>query len=109
MSRKSSSKSSSKPKRPPAESRYRFGDPIGGGGMGTVCRAERLDENGEVVDDKLAVKHLAQKFLRSEEAIRRFKREVRLQRRLDHVNIVPVYGRNLSAMPPWFTMPLAAL
>jgi eukaryotic-like serine/threonine-protein kinase len=107
MPRKSSSKSSSKPKRPPAESRYRFGDPIGGGGMGTVCRAERLDENGEVVDDKLAVKHLAQKFLRSEEAIRRFKREVRLQRRLDHVNIVPVYGRNLSAMPPWFTMPLA--
>lgn len=107
MPRKSSSKSTSKPKRVPVKSRYRFGDPIGSGGMGNVRRAERLDENGEVIDDQLAVKHLARKFLPSEEAIKRFKREVLLQRRLDHVNVVPVYGRNLSATPPWFTMPLA--
>jgi serine/threonine protein kinase len=107
MPRKSSSKSTSKPKRVPAKSRYRFGDPIGSGGMGNVRRAERLNENGEVIDDQLAVKHLARKFLLSEEAIKRFKREVLLQRRLDHVNVVPVYGRNLSATPPWFTMPLA--
>ncbi|HEX4304837.1 MAG TPA: protein kinase [Solirubrobacterales bacterium] len=92
---------------PTGESRYRFGEHIGAGGMGTVRRADRLDENGDVVDDKLAVKHLAPKYVTSPEAVRRFKREVRLQRRLDHVNVVPVYGRNLSALPPWFTMPLA--
>jgi hypothetical protein len=92
---------------PTGESRYRFAEHIGAGGMGTVRRADRLDENGDVVDDKLAVKHLAPKYVTSLEAVRRFKREVRLQRRLDHVNVVPVYGRNLSALPPWFTMPLA--
>jgi serine/threonine protein kinase len=107
MPRKSSSRSTSKPSRKASKSRYRFGDPIGSGGMGNVRRAERLDEKGEVVDDQLAVKHLANKFLTSEEAIRRFKREVRLQRRLDHPNVMPIHGRNLSALPPWFTMPLA--
>ncbi|HEX6782168.1 MAG TPA: protein kinase [Solirubrobacterales bacterium] len=108
MTRKTSSKSPSKPSRSQGKSRYRFGDPIGSGGMGNVRRAERLDENGEVIDDELAVKHLATRFLTSPEAIKRFKREVLLQRRLDHVNVMPVYGRNLSAMPPWFTMPLAS-
>lgn len=108
MSRKSSAtKVPSESSRPNGTGRYRFGDRIGGGGMGVVRRAERLDEDGEVVDDQLAVKHLHKKFLASPEAIRRFQREVRLQRRLDHPNVMPIYGRNLSAVPPWFTMPLA--
>jgi serine/threonine protein kinase len=88
--------------------RYRFGKHIGAGGMGNVRRAARLDENGDVVDAELAVKHLASEFVTVPEAIRRFKREVRLQQRLDHVNVVPIIGRNLSALPPWFMMPLAS-
>jgi eukaryotic-like serine/threonine-protein kinase len=106
--RKSTNKPKAKSSRSSSESRYRFGDRIGSGGMGDVRRAERLDENGEAVDDQFAVKHLAMKYVTSEEAIRRFKREVRLQRRLDHVNVMPIVGRNLSALPPWFTMPLAS-
>jgi serine/threonine protein kinase len=108
MPDKSSSKTKSPLSQPEGTSRYRFGTRIGGGGMGVVRRAERLDEDGQVVDDELAVKHLARKFLGSEEAVKRFKREVRLQRRLEHSNVMPVVGRNLSAMPPWFTMPLAS-
>jgi eukaryotic-like serine/threonine-protein kinase len=108
MSRSSSPTEISPESAPPAgKSRYRFGERIGGGGMGVVRRAERLDEDGDVVNDQLAVKELATKYVPIPEAIRRFKREVRLQRRLDHPNVMPIFGRNLSAVPPWFTMPLA--
>jgi hypothetical protein len=90
-----------------ARPRFRFGKRIGGGGMGEVRAAQRVDAHGNVLDDKLAVKSMDVTFLTSPEAVKRFKREVKTQRKLDHPNIMPIVGQNLEASPPWFAMPLA--
>src|SRR5437762_1504885 len=82
---------------------YKFGGKIGSGGFGVVSHATRTDDE----TTKLAVKHLAEAMLSDEEAVKRFRREVRLQRDLEHPNILPVIGANLSATPPWFVMPYA--
>jgi serine/threonine protein kinase len=88
--------------------RFRFGDRIGSGGFGVVKRASLLDANETVVDDGLAVKFLGEEWLDDDEARIRFVREVRLlDDELDHANVMGVVGRNLSASPPWFVMPLA--
>ena len=39
---------------------------------------------------------------------KRFAREVRIQSQIDHPNIMPIVEHDLSASPPWFTMPLAS-
>lgn len=82
--------------------RFRFGKKIGSGGFGVVSHATRVEDKAP-----FAAKHLAQDLLTDEEAIKRFRREVRLQRELDHRNILPIVGANLSAVPPWFVMPIA--
>jgi hypothetical protein len=55
----------------------------------------------------MAVKFLRDDLLGDEDAVRRFIKEVRLLDTLDHPNVVPVLGRNLSKRPPWFVMPRA--
>lgn len=39
---------------------------------------------------------------------KRFEREVRIQSQISHPNIMPILDSDLSADPPWFTMPLAS-
>jgi eukaryotic-like serine/threonine-protein kinase len=88
--------------------RFKFGKKIGSGGFGVVKRASMLDSKKTVVDDNLAAKFLDKQWLDDEEAKSRFVREVRLlDEELDHPNVMGVVGRNLSASPPWFVMPLA--
>lgn len=82
--------------------RFRFGARIGSGGFGVVSHATRVSDGAP-----FAVKHLATELLDDEEALRRFRREVRLQRLLQHRNIQPIVGANLSASPPWFITPIA--
>lgn len=81
--------------------RWRFGDRIGSGGFGVVRHATRA-EDGE----SFAAKFVSDEWKDDDEVIRRFKREVTLQRNLDHPNVLPVIGANLEASPPWFVMPL---
>lgn len=86
--------------------RFRFGAHIGSGGFGSVEEATRIHDGG-FEEEGLACKRLLDKWLDQEEAVERFKREVRLLDEMDHPNILPVLGRNLSAVPPWFVMPRA--
>lgn len=86
---------------------FRFGAHIGSGGYGSVEEACRLDGDGNVVEEGLAQKKLLPKWENDPEALARFRREVRFQSEMDHPNILPVIGRNLSAKPPWFVMPRA--
>src|SRR6185503_18369496 len=78
---------------------YAYGDLIGKGGMGEVVLAR----------DKRVGRDVALKRLRSaeptDEEEARFLREARIQARLEHPAIVPVYelGRD-SADRPYFTM-----
>lgn len=82
--------------------KFRFGDKIGSGGFGVVSHAVRVGDEAS-----FAVKHLARDLLDDEAAVKRFRREVRLQRGLQHPHIVPIIGANLSSTPPWFVMPIA--
>ena len=81
------------------ETGYVFGDVIGRGGMGEVVR----------VDDKRIGRQVALKRMRGEHpsatAITRFLREARIQARLDHPAIVPVYELGVDdGGRPFFTM-----
>jgi eukaryotic-like serine/threonine-protein kinase len=87
--------------------RFRFGDHIGSGGFGSVEEAYRIDDDGEILEEGLAQKKLLSKWEEDAEALARFRREVRFLTEMDHPNILPVLGRNLSAKPPWFVMPRA--
>jgi serine/threonine protein kinase len=81
--------------------RYKKNSKINSGGFGIVYRATRLDDSQE-----FAWKELASAGLPEDEK-QRFVREVRIQSKLDHPNIVPIVGLNLTTDPPWFIMPLA--
>ncbi|MGE4427490.1 MAG: protein kinase [Solirubrobacteraceae bacterium] len=89
--------------------RFRYDkNPLGSGGFGRVHPASRVDDSGAVVDGDLAIKFLKPEWCQDQEALVRFGREVRLQQEaLDHPNVLPVVGRNLSADPPYFVMPRA--
>jgi serine/threonine protein kinase len=89
--------------------RYRFGQKVGSGGFGVVKQASVIAEDRKtVLQANLAAKFLADELADDEEARSRFVREVRLlDDELHHENVIEVFGRNLSASPPWFVMPLA--
>lgn len=87
--------------------KFRFGAHIGSGGFGSVEEAARLDDDGNVVEDGLAQKRLLPSLTGDDEAVARFKREVRYLDEMQHPHVVPVLGRNLSDDPPWFVMPRA--
>jgi len=79
-----------------------FGKKIGSGGFGIVRHATRQEDGLP-----FAVKHLLEEYAEDEELVARFRREVRIQRGLEHPNVLPIIGANLSASPPWFVMPIA--
>lgn len=68
---------------------YEVVEPLGRGGMGEVYRA--LDAS---LDREVALKVLPGEFLHDPTFSARFRREARLIARLEHRNIVPVYGRS---------------
>jgi eukaryotic-like serine/threonine-protein kinase len=82
--------------------KFTFGQRIGSGGFGVVLHCTR-EEDGL----PFAVKQLAQEHASDAEVVERFRREVRIQRSLQHPNILPIVGANLSVSPPWFVMPVA--
>lgn len=86
---------------------FRWGEHIGSGGFGSVDKATRIDENGTILETGLARKKLLDVCLADEDAVARFKKEVRLLDEMEHENILSVEGRNLSDTPPWFVMPYA--
>jgi len=65
---------------------YRIRDRLGAGGMGQVYLAEHV-----VMDRLVALKVIADRFLSDAEAMRRFRREVRIAARLNHPNIVQAH------------------
>lgn len=74
---------------------------VGSGGFGTVYEA--ILEN---MDHTVAIKVFStSEFSRTDRE--RFEREVRIQTKLQHPNIVPVLVSDLTAESPWFAMPLA--
>jgi len=78
---------------------YQLGELIGRGGMGEVVVAQDLRIGREV-----AVKRIRDRSP-SPDAIDRFLREARIQARLDHPAIVPVYELGTDAAGyPYFTM-----
>ncbi len=81
---------------PPAG--YDIGDVIGKGGMGEVLAANDLRIGREVALKRMRVSA-------SPEALSRFFREARIQARLDHPSVVPVYQLDKdSEGRPFFTM-----
>ncbi|MDP8942568.1 MAG: hypothetical protein M3N16_00355 [Actinomycetota bacterium] len=79
--------------------RFRFGAKIGSGGFGDVYEAVRIDDDDWVVESDLAEENLRPELESDEEALARFRREVRYLGDTDHPNVLPVVGRNLSASP----------
>jgi eukaryotic-like serine/threonine-protein kinase len=77
-------------------------DRLGSGGYGEVFSATTREDGEEVAFKRLLAQHANDADIR-----RRFAREVRLQRRLSHPHIMPIYDADLEADLPWYTMPLA--
>lgn len=66
--------------------RYRLGEVVGVGGMGTVVRAQ-----DEVLDRTVAIKFLKQELAADEQVARRFRREARIAASLAHPGIAQVF------------------
>ncbi len=73
---------------------------VGSGGFGVVYKALVEGVSGTV-----AVKELLPGS--SSRDRERFEREVRIQSKLSHDNILPILACDLDADPPWYAMPLA--
>lgn len=81
--------------------KYRLGNRIGSGGFGEVYEAVREDDGTSCTIKRLQSQN--------DEEVKRFRREVRIQARLQHRHIVPILEANLGDSPPWFVMPKAAM
>jgi len=66
---------------------YRLIAPIGGGAMGTVWRAARVDGG-----DDVAIKILSTQLEERPDLVERFEREATLARDVDHPNVCRVFG-----------------
>ena len=85
--------------------RYRVGERIGSGGMGTVYRAQ--PESG--VGRRPVALKLIKRGMDSEEVLRRFLQERDILARLDHPNIARLLDGGMTADErPWFAMELIA-
>lgn len=81
--------------------RYRLEEKIGEGGMGSVYVAHDQD-----LDRHVAVKVLAANLVTDDEVVERFEREARLNAKLDHPNIAPVYDVGRHEGRPFIVMKL---
>jgi predicted Ser/Thr protein kinase len=79
--------------------RYRVGDQIGRGGMGTVAKAR-----DEVLDRTVAVKLLKDSLAGDEDAVRRFQREARIAAGLGHPGIAHVFDFGEEDGVPFIVM-----
>jgi len=79
--------------------RYVFGERLGEGGMGEVwlCR-------DEIVGREVARKQMRRDLAREADLRARFLREARVQGRIEHPSIVPVYDLGVASGTPFFTM-----
>ena len=78
---------------------YRLIRRLGGGGMGEVFLAERID-NG----NRVAIKVLRRESGSAPDIARRFEREKELLGRLQHANIARFYHSGVESERPWFAM-----
>jgi len=86
------------------EDRYEYGSALGRGGMGEVC-AFADKRMGREVAVKLALPDPDQDRARREAFTARFIHEARVQARIEHPAVVPVYDLGLtSGKKPYFTM-----
>ena len=81
--------------------RYRLQEKIGEGGMGTVYVA-----HDDELERQVAVKVLASNLVTDDEVVERFEREARLNAKLDHPNIAPVYDVGRHEGRPFIVMKL---
>lgn len=81
--------------------RYRKINKIGSGGFGIVYEASIPNAK-----EHIAIKEFSDPSLFSDDR-ERFEREVRIQSKLHHPNILPVIDSDLNSDPPWFATPLA--
>lgn len=72
------------------------------GGQGEVWQGVRVEDGLPVAMKYMHFNCASPAF---DEDLARFKRELRLQAALEHPNIVPILGRNMSDSPPWYAMP----
>ncbi|KQO18069.1 serine/threonine protein kinase [Paenibacillus sp. Leaf72] len=79
---------------------YHIIEPLGEGGMGVVYKVTTSDEQNEY-----ALKYC--KYM-DEGSLRRFKREVRAIRNIDHGNVMKIINMNLEHSPPYYVMGLAS-
>lgn len=88
--------------------KWRFGQEIGSGGYGRVFEAARVEVDGKATAG-FALKFLLDEHLSNDEAVARFKREVRLVReQLNHPNVLQIVDAGVDSSPPWFVMPRAS-
>ncbi|MBI4603526.1 MAG: serine/threonine protein kinase, partial [Planctomycetes bacterium] len=78
---------------------YRLLRPVGRGGMGVVYEARQAS-----LERRVALKVLPAGLLTDSRAIARFVREAKVAAGLQHPNVVPVFGLEVQANTPYFTM-----
>jgi hypothetical protein len=78
---------------------YRLVRRLGGGGMGEVFLAERIDN-----ENRVAIKVLKGESGFAPDIVRRFEREKELLGRLQHPNIARFYHSGVESERPWFAM-----
>jgi hypothetical protein len=81
--------------------RYRLVELLGRGGMGIVFRAHEI-----ALDREVALKVLALDPVLAPDAFARFEREAKLAAKLDHPNIVPIFGVGHGGSVAYYTMRL---
>ena len=79
---------------------YEIKEKIGSGGFGEVYKVVKKNTNLNYALKKLI-------FIDNPEAIKRFRREIRLLLKLQNKYITPIIDYSLTDNPPWFVMPLA--
>jgi WD40 repeat protein/anti-sigma factor RsiW len=81
--------------------RYRVGDWLGTGGMGTVYRAEHL-----IMERPVALKVIRRSLVAKPAAVERFRQEVKMAARLVHPNIVTAYDADQAGDTHFLVMEL---
>lgn len=82
-----------------ASTRYRPTKLLGQGGMGRVLLAEDLELQRQV-----AIKIMSAKLRENAHAFARFRREARVQGRIEHPNVLKIHAWDLDAEEPYLVM-----